>query len=292
MSLPTQPTATTICTEALKLLGKSTPTSAEITRATDYGLEMVKGDLMRMGTEWDFLRTIAWRPLTAYISRYQLPSDYRKPISLRMLDGTRRGTAQGGSTTTIQLASSDTGTSADTIGKNIVITTGTVWSDAITLQCASYNSSTKTATMDSTWTTPTASDTYLVVDNYYDVDLKNAYEWPLNNRPEVPERPFQAFHRPDSAEGDFVFNRSPDKVYVAEMEYFADLLKINLTADLYSRILRLLNGLFIQGVFVWALQDDTRHTAERARYERMLAETAALHLYPNNVSEFSVRLDY
>jgi len=294
MSIPAQPTPTTIVTEAWKLFGKRTPTSADITRAIDYGLEMVKSDLKDLGLEWDPLRTTAYLPCTVGVSYVQLPTDYAKAISVKVLDGSRRGTAQAAASTTLTLAADDTGGS-ETVGKWVVITSATAGSGQAR-QIKSYDSSTKVATLESAWTTtPTGTIVYLVVDEHKEIDYKTTFDLNSVTNPGTPGKPTLAATKGDAAEGDLYFNKAPDKVYGIELEYYADILKIDVdinTSTLYNRLLRLFNGLFIQGVFVWCLQDDSRYGIERQIYEKKKAQTAALYLYPHNIQHLSSVLDY
>lgn len=290
MAIPAQPTATTICTEAFKLFGKTTPTSGEITRATDYGIEIVKDDLKRMGLEWDFLREVTYLPMVVGKSYVQLPTDYAKFLSARLVDGTSRSTLQTAASTTATLASTE-GAGSEIVGKFLIIVSGTGTNQA--RQVISYDTSTKVATVDSAWTTtPVTSDGYLIANSHRELEYNPIFALNMVTEPGRAGTPAACSVRSDSAEGDLYMDKSADKVYVIELEYYKDILKIDLSSTLYSRILRLLNGLFIQGVFVWLLQDDSRAGMERGIYERKLLQTAGLHLYPHNVQNLQMRLDY
>ena len=96
MAIPTQPTTTNIATEALKLYGIANPTTAEVTRAVTYGLEMVKSDLKDMGLEWGFLRKISYLPITAFHSKVQMPTDFAKPLSAQIMKCITTGTVAAG----------------------------------------------------------------------------------------------------------------------------------------------------------------------------------------------------
>lgn len=290
MSIPTQPTATLITTEAYKLFGISSPTSAQLTRATDYGLEIVKSDLRAMGLEWDFLRTTTWLPMTVGVSYVQLPTDYAKLISARILDGTR-GTAQSYSAPTLTLATADSGGS-EYVGRWVVITSATAGSGQAR-QIKAYDSTTKAATLESSFdTAPTGTIVYLVVDNHTELDYRPVFDYNQLIQPGMAGKGAMCAIKSDSAEGDLYLDKAADKVYAIELEYYADINKIDLSSTLYSRILRLLNQLFIQGVFVWLLQDDSRMTIETQRYEKLKARFAAMYLYPNNIQNLQLHLDY
>ena len=290
MSIPAQPTATTICTEAFKLFGKTTPTSAEITRATDYGIEIVKDDLKRMGLDWDFLRETTYLPMVVGKSYVQLPTDYAKFLSAKLVDGTSRATLQTAGASSATLASSETSGSS-IVGKFLIITSGTGVNQA--RQVISYDTSTKVATVDSAWTTtPVTGDGYLVADSHREMKYRPIFDYNMITEPGRTGTPAACSIKSDAAEGDLYTDKSADKVYVIELEYYKDILKIDLSSTLYSRMLRMLNGLFIQGVFVWLLQDDSRAQLERAIYEKKLIQTAGLYLYPHNVQNLQLRLDY
>jgi hypothetical protein len=66
--------------------------------------------------------------------------------------------------------------------------------------------------------------------------LKTVYDKAKLKVPSIAGKPTTVYHTADSAEGDFVFDRAPDKLYVVEIMYYADILKIDLTSTLYSRI--------------------------------------------------------
>jgi len=295
MSVPTQPTPTTIATAAFQLYARRAPTSAEITRVSDDLMEQVKSDIMDRAVNWSFLRKIAYQPLTQYVSTYQAPADYKKLLSVRLMKGTRTGTAQTATSTTITLAASDNG-GAETAGKWIVILSATAGSNQA-LQCKTFNTSTKQAVMETSWTTtPTGTIVYLVVDSFKPLTLLTNYDRNNVVHPSRQAEPDTVFHLEDTTEGDLVLDTSPDlTTYVLEETYYADLLKMDTDTSanpLYARVLRLLNGLFIQGVYTYLCQQDSRYAIQIQKYEAKLAKTESMYLYPNNESGFHVQVDY
>jgi hypothetical protein len=283
MSIPTQPTETTIVQKAFRLYGKSNPSTSDINNAISDALAMVKSDLMDEGREWEFLRRLAYTPTVENVNNIQSPTDYSKLIQATIMDGTRRGTAQAGASTTITLASSDNGTAADTEAKVIMTTGGTGSGQA--RRVSDYNSGTKVATIDEAWSTnPDSSTTYLVVDE--EQDLPDAGIWNYDEiiQTHLKDQPTRIFHQADDAEGDFYFDYSPDKIYGIRIRYYSDLRKEDTdtgTNARYARILRLLEQVFVQGTFVWLLQDDTRSGLETQKYASMLTRAATQFLYPN-----------
>lgn len=81
MAVPTQPTRTTIVTEALKKAGNLVPTSAEITRGEDEFLEEVKHEIsQRKVGQWWILQETATIPTVLSQQRYLLPADFGSAI--------------------------------------------------------------------------------------------------------------------------------------------------------------------------------------------------------------------
>lgn len=291
MAIPSQPTSTTISTKALQLLGKRSPTSAEITDATDYAIEMVKKDLKHEGLEWTFLREATYLPCTAYSPKLSMPSDFCKLIGARIFDGATRGTAQAGTSSTITLASSTSYSEAELQGKRIVTTGGTGPN-----QCryiASYNSSTKVATVNEAWdTTPDNTTTYLLVDWVYKVTPKVVYSLLDIETDLTPGTPKFLFQMANDTSGYLDFERPVDKAYVVELLYYMDILQVDLSSTRYDTILRLLQWTFIKGIFAYLLQDDSRKVLAEQDYRAHLNKDAAELLYPNQELGWNPRIDY
>lgn len=294
MTVPTQPTSTTIATAAYQLYARRAPSTAEISYVDGYLLEEVKSDIMDRAVNWTFLRKTAYQPITQFLSTYSAPSDYKKLISVRLMKGTRSGTAQAGAATTITLASTDGG-GAETNGKWIVITGGTGAKQG--LQCKSFDTSTKVATMETSWaTTPDNTSTYLVVDLFKPMKLLTNYERENLVYPGKQFEPTTVFQLANTTTGNLVLDSSPDlTTYALEILYYADLVKMDTDQSanpLYAEVFKLLNGLLIQGVYTKLCQQDSRYQIQLANYEAKLAKTESMYLYPNNESGFHVQIDY
>ena len=287
MSVPTQPTESSIVTNAYILFRDRSPSTAEANIAISDALAMVKSDLMDAGREWSFLRSSAYLPTTINKNHIQAPTDYSKLMSATILDGTRRGTAQTGATASITLASADSGTDNDTEAKLIVITDGTGVGQA--RQIIDYDSSTKVATVSEDWdTTPDSTSIYLIVDEQTPLSPKQIWNYEEIEDTYLKDEPTKIYHFADDAEGDFYFDYTPDKVYVVKLNYYSDLRKMDTsttTNPRYARILRLLEQVFVQGTFVWLLQDDTRYQIEVQRYSQLIVRAAGQFLYPNNANQ-------
>lgn len=280
MSIPTQPTEMSIATKAYTLYGK-TPNTAGLNTLVSDGLAMVKSDLMDEGKEWDFLRRKVALPCTIAQSHVEAPSDFSKVISAVMCDGARSGTAQAGSSTTITLAASETAVEKDTIGKEIAIKSGTGANQLA--QITAYNTTTKVATISSldTWTAPDATSTYLIVDIRRNMILEDIWEYDKRDLPHLPQEPHILYHAADDSEGVFRLDYAPDKEYVIILRYYSDLQKEDTDVSAnprYARILRLLEQVFVQGGFMWLLQDDGRTQMETMKYSVMVQRAASRFL--------------
>lgn len=288
MAIPTAPTSTSIATEALKQFGISTPSSAELTRAIDYGLELVKKQLVLDCQVWKFLQTTSYFVTRIGVSKYQLPTDYSRFVSLRMMDGARSGTAQSVTSTSVTLTSSDSASESDTIGKYLLITSGT--SSGLALQVDDYTPSTRVAVMEEAFSiTPTGTPTYLITDTFTPVEEKMLYNRRDMPQPQIRRMPSQVITLADSAEGDLFFNYTPDKVYGCELTYFSDLGKLDLTSTLYSTFLRTAQSVLTQGLYVWALnRDDSRFNTQNAIYNTMRLQFRARYGYGQEMNGMQI----
>jgi hypothetical protein len=166
MALPTDPTVTTLKTEALKKVGVSSPSATELTRADSWLQELLNDIWTRQfkdgNTRLAALQTEAVQISTVGKNFIDLPEDFDEEISIVVLDGDNRGTARAGGATSITLASSETITAANALGKMIVITGGL--GSTQYKRIIAYDATTKIATVDSAWTTnPDSTSTYLVI---------------------------------------------------------------------------------------------------------------------------------
>src|SRR3990167_7590306 len=174
MALPTDPTATTIVTEAYNAAGESDPTAAQLTRATGQWMQEVLNDIWLEGvasgnTRLKTLQETLVDVSTTGINTWGLAEDFDEELEIEVLDGSRYDTAQTAGASSITLDADDAGTSSNTIGRLVLITSGTGVDEI--KQITAYDSTTKVATVESAWTaTPTGSSTYLIVDQAYQLD--------------------------------------------------------------------------------------------------------------------------
>lgn len=278
MALPTDPTATTLTTEAYKASGIASPSAAQLTRATDEWLQEILDDIWNTASESGNTRLKTLQETLIAVSTsgkrfYDLGEDVDEELVVDILDGSRRGTAQSGAAGTITLASADGGTVANTEGKYILITGGT--GSAGYKECISFNATTKVATMDSNWdTAPDATSTYLVVDNEgpnldeeHISEVDDVSSSPLKGKPTT----FCKYNR------QIIFNKPFDKsTYGLRMRYYMNIHQVNLTGGATTRITRIYRNwhdVLKQGLIWKCLRDldDNRYQAEFALYEKKKA---------------------
>ncbi len=290
MPLPTAPTSTSIVTEAFNRFGITSPTSVQIARAITEGLEQVKGDLMEDSTTWNFLIKTQYISTKVGVSSYDVPTDYVRFISARLMDGSRTGTARGGSTAICTLASADTGVQSDTEGKTLLIMTGAGSGQAE--QIDDYNATTKVVTFASTLSTAVDNTSqYIVVDRFDPLIEKVIFNRKDLIRPNLAIKPTAIYHMPNDLQGKLYTNYTPDKVYGIEHVYYADLLRLDTSSTLYTTLLRTLRNVLTQGVLVWLLEDDKRYEKHNQRYLQLRAQLKARHDYGSDLANMQMESD-
>src|SRR5579859_2656347 len=233
MSLPSQPTDTSIVTQAFKDFGITTPNSSQISRAITDGIEWVKRDLNNMGHTWKFMMKTTYIITQQGVNTYAVPTDYLKYVLARCGTGTDSGTLQGGSTAVCTLAAADASSQTQIQGKMLIITGGSGVNQGA--QIASYNAGTKVVTFDQAISTAVDNtSTYLIIDKWDRMDDQDVMDLRDLTLPNLQGEPYLFVHVPNSIEGRILLNRTPDTVYAIELRYYADLLKEDVTSTLYQ----------------------------------------------------------
>ena len=191
MPVPGDHTTLTLAAHAARLGGLRNASSvsyAVTTFAPDW-YESVKTQLWSASTNDRLLDTTTVL-LTAGGSRRlggALPSDFDHETTLRAYDGSNengyRGTFQAATVNAVQLASNFSAGATSSLGQYIFTLSGT--GRAQVQSIATYNDTTKWATLDASWTTtPSATTTYVVAQRYWYLD-KHDFELGLhaNGRP-------------------------------------------------------------------------------------------------------------
>lgn len=242
MSVPTDPTVTQIKTDAYTKAGIGDPSSTQLTDA-DRLIQEVFNEIwlaaFRDGnTRLKSLETEMMDISVLGTRSVALPEDFDEEISVSIYDGTHRGTAQTGSSTTITLASDEDATESDVEGKQIVITGGT--GENSYGRCIDYDETTKVATVAS-WssTAPALSSTYLIVNRTQYLDEENVREFDEDGSAPSTGLPsaFAKFNQ------QLIFDRPFDlSTYGIFVRYFMHLHQVNLTEGNSERIVRILRN--------------------------------------------------
>lgn len=275
MALPTQPTAALITTEALKRkLNGGTPSAADITRATDYGLEKVKRDVMLVNTLWRPLISTYYTVTKEGVSKYTNPTDLEQHIKMELLKYDHSGTLTGvtNASKLYTLAADEDAATDDVEGKTLLISSGTGANQA--QQIDDYDTSTKVATGIEAFTTaPVSGSGYLIINEFKEL----TYD-PLTRVGGYREKgePSNYYPYDDASYGYVELANVPDAVYGLKYTYFADLRRVDLTSTLYTTLLRRWAAVFEQGVYCWTLgEDDDRYDREFQIYDSMLKQLKA-----------------
>lgn len=293
MSAPTQPTKTTICTEALKrFLNGGTPESADITRAEDYGLEKVKRDIMNLGKTWrPLLRTVYGFAIPGAIPN---PIDFERDLSVGLMTYVHANILAGVSNASlVTLAATENATQVEVQGKTLIVFSASAWDTMLTTgaydggysilqgqRVVFYDPTTKECSLAPAFsTTPATGDSYMVVNQINDLvpfDMRYYDKFALPGKAGIPARYTSL---PDDTVGSLALYPSPDDLYPIRRRYYADLMKVDTSSTLYNTILRRWADVFEQGVFVWALgEDDGRYQEQTAVYQQYLANILAVDL--------------
>lgn len=272
MAIITNITESNLVNEAFDEAGINSATTAQKTRAGDYFLQFILNDIMnaafREGNTR--LKTLQETLLDASVDGQRtlaLGESMDEELLVEVLDGSRRSTAQTGTSTSITLVSTDTSTEANAEGRWIFLTGGT-GADQIR-QITALNTSTLVATVDSAWdTTPDSTTTYLIVDNIYQLDEVHISEIESTTA-QGKGRPtaFAKYNR------DIIFDRAFDRsTYGIRVRYFMNVHEVDRTegsTSRYTRILQNWQSVLITGVAWKILEDidDNRQLAKMQEYE-------------------------
>lgn len=294
MSIPSAPTLRQLVIEGLNKGGEGDPSSSLISRAETYWVEEIKNDIWTLCKKLKLLHITAYGIFNQGQSKYSNPTDFSSDLSLTILDGSVRGTAQGGTVSTITLASDDVSTQDSIIGKEIIILSGTgtaSWSQVI-----SYDSSTKVATVSPNFTTAPASGSgYMVIDREYPVSPRPVFQ--KDELYQSPQKGIAAEFYPigDEDYGEFILNKAPDKVYGARLRYYANIMRLDNSSTHMSTIYQRGRAIFVEGIAFKQLDDnddDDAETAER-RYKEKLFNLVARETYGMDISNLRDRvMDY
>ena len=289
---PTAPTLSTLVSEALKKAGQSNPDSVLTTRAEDLWMNEIKNDILVLvgGRK---LKALYISSVTVTVngrSRYSCPTDYFADMTMDLLDGTVRGTATGGAVGSITLASNE-----DVVGSNILIRGGTGVGSMS--ECTAFNTSTLVATVSPNFTTaPASGSTYTIIDQITRLTERHRSHKPNNSS---RGNPTKFYPLGDADYGEFELYPTPyttdSHVFGLQMNYYINLLTIDLAGTLITTLYQRWRNVWLQGVFTKALEElnDKRVDKQQDIYKFMLQELVARETYGMDMSNLQARImDY
>lgn len=284
MVVPTDPTAVSIATEALRLVNeKSTQDSTELGIYSGARLERIKNLIwnitLRNGdTRLKILQQTSFLIGTKGERVIPVPTDFSEEMSMSMLDGTHTDTAQTSTAATVTLASDEDLTEADAVGNFYLGLTGV--SEAQFRQINAYDTTTKIATVAEEWDSgarPTATDTYMIMDTqspvteFHPTDLDDLQKTVPTGKPT----------RFSKYADEIYFDKALDKTtYGIRLRYFANLNRIDLDSSLMTKVYREWQALLEQGLYWNKLREieHTDHVAAKKEFDDMAQDMIAKQL--------------
>jgi hypothetical protein len=271
MAVPGIPSVTTIVTQALKRAGRTSPTAAQITEASEHAIQEVKSDIAIVAPTHPNLLVTATTVTTKGLQRYAFPDDYHQPYSLMLLDGPEewRLTVQDSTATSVTLPSSISLEERDIVGKYILVTSGDGAEEY--REVISWDNTTKVATVEAPWEEqPVAGSTVLIVNAYTKL-------WPMSATVDFDSiQHSTGIGKPRvAAENglEYLLYPVPDlSTYGILTRYYVDLSKLDEDGTTFRQLLREWRSLWIQGIAVKSMQrfDEDRYQLELGVYNTML----------------------
>lgn len=311
MASPDQPTATTIVTEAYNRYGVKNPTTDQINRGINYGLENVKDLMCLRSRRWKTLRMRNYQTLAPNLS-IQTPyfNNEEDIIQINVWEPLDTEKALGVGSTLGQwiLNASETLSRNDCLGKFFAAypqaSDGATASGnqlATVVQAVEYTPATKALQFVSTAGPYSAlsSGYYRRLSNRYPITVQKHSRYNQDiNFPDTKGRPTQAYISQyqagwnndtgfSTSEYLIQFDYTADKTYIMEWEYYVNLQLVNLSEGRYDMILRRWKALFTQGVFVWLLEDnsDDRYAVQNTKFGQMLSILGGQDIDGHDISD-------
>ncbi len=298
MASPTLPTLASIVTEGLQQANESHPDSATTLRYQNEVMEQLKNEVWKACRQPKIMQTFAYGILVPGQSRYSCPTDFSSDMSAQIMFGSVIGTAQGGSTTTLIMASGSTQGFSDVIGKEIVITSGTGIASASQIIALANNSGTITLTVTPGFrVAPASGSGYMIIDQKNPIKFEHVVEEFRLARPSLVGRPSKAYPMGDEDYDEFILDCAPDnnQTYAMKFFYYGNLMKTDLNSALMSRLYLEWRNFWIQGIKAkhMMLNDDTRGPTEWGLWMQEVQKLVVTAQYGTDLHEFAqVVTDY
>ena len=272
MSIPADPTPTTIVTEAIKRGGRTTPNATQITAALEHQFREVKADITQRSSRHQSLETQYVTSTVVGQSRYTWPTDADELRSIQIVYGDTAtfwsGAAQAGAASSITVNASFNQASDDVTGKFIYILSGSAANQF--RQIITYNNSTKLVTVDRAWVVnPSAATQYLIATAHHKL---YSFDKPWGYDTLVAPYGKGLPRRAAPVGREVWLDRPADVMYGLWFDYWANLDLVDDAGTVFIRHLREHRSLWVQGVAVKTMQryDEDRYQLELQVYNNML----------------------
>lgn len=298
MASPIPPILSSLILEALKRSGYENPNTDLQERARTRWIEEIKSELWAKERKLKSLQTRNVTTLTVGLAQYSNPSDYASDRTMSFVTGTRYGTLQAGSSLSVTLAASDAGGQSTTIGKEIIITSGTGLGGISFI--TGYTEATKVATVSPSFSTaPTAGSGYVVCDYYKPLTERPLWDYETTQIPFTQGYPDYFFPKGDSTNGAFVLlpvpYRNDSQPMAVIQNYYSDLTELDVAGTLMATLYQKWQQLFIAGIRWKCLQndDDSRSTGAFQEYQKAIKDVVGAETYGSGVNSLQFRVcDY
>lgn len=267
MALPTLPTLTSICQEALYKAGYTNIPTGVQSRAENQWFDEIKSEIAlnihKNSRRLKSLHKTAFTTTTIGIHRYSNPSDFGTDLNLTLLTGDETGTAQAGALASVTLASTEDVTDDFLIGKYIIMTSGSSINSCS--QVYSYNETTKVALVSPDFAVaPSSGDGYMIIDRTKLLTERHVSDFDSISATSLSE-PTQFYPIGSNTYGEFILYPNPDAVYGLQLRYYVDLLRIDLASTHMATLYEKWRGMWVQGVYFKALQNIDDPNADKEK---------------------------
>ena len=271
MAVPAIPTAVSLATEGLRQARIFSPTPAQVSLYSNEVMEQLKNTLWTELKQAKPLMTFSYAILQPGQSRYSCPSDFSSDMTMVILTGLTVGQAVSGGANILVVPPSTGALSSDqTIGKDLVITSGSASSSVSQIVSVVPNSDgTTTLSVYPNWqATPDATSTFMIADNQHPVEADHIANYD-KFRSSGLSRPRRFFSMGDEDFDEFIFDVPPDAtfVYCVRMRYFVNVMNLDLASPLMQSLYVKFRDYWIQGIKAQALADQDDTTAPQALQE-------------------------
>ena len=259
MAIPANPSTYSLVADAMNQAIhtlNATSSSAVVTNNALAYLDNVRMQLWGASTYDRLLDTTSVLLTATGSSTVALPTDFDHETELRIFDGPseNRGCVQAATSTAIQVGTEFSADVNGVVGSWVFILGGT--GSAQEAQIASYNDSTKWATMQAAFsTTPDTTSTYLIASQWW--DLRRLDYWAGTHYNQRPS------HYRLVSTTCYVMPPA-DQVYPIRIYYGANLTRVDDNGFVFIRHMRERRAYWIQGLRVETLRqfDDDRYASE------------------------------